>query len=107
MARQNTIVYVLWITVTMISSAVPLRLDAELCVVRRDGAHASAVLKFDDSSGTYLNQFWGNTEAFVGMAAGPDGNLYLAGNIVGGATIYRFNRAGMLLGSFNEKACCP
>jgi WD40 repeat protein len=105
MARHNAILYVLCIT--MLCSAVPPHMHAELCVVRRDGARASVVLKFDDSSGTYLNQFAGDTEAFVGMAAGPDGNLYAAGNTLGAGTIFRFNRAGKLLGSFNQMACCP
>lgn len=91
----------------MLCSAVPLPLHAELYVIRRDGAHASVVLKFDDSSGTYLYQFAGDTEAFVGMAAGPDGNLYAAGNTLGAGTIFRFNRAGKLLGSFNQKAGSP
>lgn len=74
---------------------------ADLVVVRPGLGHTrTAVFRFHDRDGTLIDTLSAETEGFDGLGAGPDGNLYVAGNTLGYGDVYRFSPGGVLLGSF-------
>lgn len=55
-----------------------------------DSGFPRVVDRFDSATGEFRGQSDAETEAFVGLAAGPDGNAYVVSNVLGSATIYVF-----------------
>lgn len=58
------------------------------------------ILQFNENSGAFVRELSAYTEAFYGLAFGPEGNLYAAGNILGYGTIFKFSPDGRLLSEF-------
>ena len=74
---------------------------AELLVIPSDNGYTTpSVLRFDERTGTFIDQFGQESEGYEGMAQGPDNKIYVTGNTLGSGDVYRFNRNGQYLGPF-------
>ncbi len=82
--------------------AVTVDTRADLLVLRPGGsgfAH-TAVLRFDEANGSFINEFSADSEGFAGLTIGPDKRVYVTGNILGFGDIFRFTSSGTVLGKF-------
>jgi len=62
-------------------------------------AGSAQVWRFDTASGTALSTFSQENEGFTGMSVTADNDVYVTTNILGGYTLYRFNRLGSYRGA--------
>ena len=82
-------------------SAVPMRGD--LLVIPADNGNSSpAVLRFDERTGAFINQFGHETEGYEGIALSRDGKIYVTSNILGYGDVHHFNRDGQYQGGFTN-----
>src|SRR5882757_6349877 len=97
MQTRNTIALTLALTALWIFNTPAAR--ADLLVL----AHNPAVWRFDDHTGALIGHFGGGgAETFDGMGLGPDGRVYVTGNVLGYANIYYYDRLGQFLGKFGN-----
>src|SRR6185503_10428210 len=55
------------------------------------GSH-TAVLRYQDGNGTFMQEFSADTEAFEGITVGPDKRIYVTSNVLGYGSVLRFDR---------------
>src|SRR5438034_8377270 len=74
---------------------------ADLLAIPADNGSSSAVvLRFDDRTGVFIEEFGHESEAYEGITMGPDEKMYVTSNILGYGDVYRFNRNGTYVGQF-------
>src|SRR5438132_4220042 len=82
-------------------SAVPMRGDL-LAIPADNGNSSPAVLRFDERTGAFINQFGHETEGYEGIALSRDGKIYVTSNILGYGDVHHFNRDGQYQGGFTN-----
>src|SRR3954468_18357915 len=77
------------------------QMRADLFVLQPgDGSGGTAVFRFEEKGGAFLNRFSAQTEGFPGITTGPDNMVYVTSNILGLGNVYRFTADGQFLGQF-------
>jgi sugar lactone lactonase YvrE len=76
---------------------------ADLLVIRADNGQTSpVVLRLNDRTGAFIDEFGHESEAYEGLALSGDGQIYVTSNTLGYGDVYRFDRSGQFLGQLTN-----